>query len=102
MIRETEMQRVVDTIRAAEARTSGEIFCVIAHASSSYRLVPIAWASMVALVVPLVLIYLTKWPAGTIYMLQLAAFIVIAGDFVVARGAVPDCTKADDAPARAC
>ena len=79
MIGEGDMQRVVGAIRAAEARTSGEIFCVIAHASSSYGLVPIAWAAMVALLVPLVLIYLTTWPAGTIYLLQLGAFIVTAG-----------------------
>jgi putative membrane protein len=79
MIREGDMQRVVDAIRAAEVRTSGEIFCVIAHSSSSYRLVPIAWAAMVALLVPLGLIYLTKWPAGTIYLVQLAAFIVVGG-----------------------
>jgi putative membrane protein len=78
MIRETDMQRVVDAIRAAEARTAGEIFCVIAHASSSYTLVPIAWAAMAALLVPLPLIYLTSWPAGTIYLLQLATFIVAA------------------------
>ncbi len=79
MIGEGDMQRVVGAIRAAEARTSGEIFCVIAHASSSYGLVPIAWAAMVALLVPLALIYLTTWPAGTIYLLQLGAFIVTAG-----------------------
>ena len=79
MIREGDMQRVVEAIRAAEARTSGEIFCVISHSSSSYRLVPIAWAALAALLVPLGLIYLTKWPAGTIYLLQLAAFIAVAG-----------------------
>ena len=62
-----------------KARTSGEIFCVIAHASSSYGLVPIAWAAMVALLVPLALIYLTTWSAGTIYTLQLGAFIITAG-----------------------
>jgi putative membrane protein len=78
MIREADMQRVVEAIRAAEARTAGEIFCVITHASSSYRLVPIAWAALLALLVPLLLIYLTNWPAGTIYMLQLAVFIVTA------------------------
>ncbi|MBX9844813.1 MAG: TPM domain-containing protein [Xanthobacteraceae bacterium] len=72
------MQRVVEAIRAAEERTSGEIFCVIANASGSYRLVPIAWAALLALLVPLPLIYLTRWPAGTIYLLQLAVFIVAA------------------------
>jgi putative membrane protein len=38
--------------------------------------VPIAWAALVALTVPLPLIYLTARPAGIIYLLQLAAFIV--------------------------
>jgi putative membrane protein len=79
MITDAEMKRVVDTIHAAETRTAGEIFCVIARASSSYRLVPIAWAALVALLLPLPLIYLTTLPAGMIYMLQLAAFIITAG-----------------------
>ena len=66
MVTEADMRRVVDAIRAAEARTAGEIFCVITHASSSYRLVPVAWAALVALLIPLQLIYFTRWPAGTI------------------------------------
>ena len=78
MIVEADMRRVVDAIRAAETRTSGEIFCVVTGASSTYRLVPIAWAALAALLVPLLLIYLTNWPAGTIYMIQLATFIVVA------------------------
>ena len=73
---ERESKRVVEAIRTAEMRTAGEIFCVITRASSSYSLVPMAWASLAALLVPLLLIYLTKWPAGTIYLLQLAVFIV--------------------------
>src|SRR6266446_3522799 len=43
-----------------------------------YHLVPIAWAALVALAVPLPLIYLTARPAGIIYLLQLAAFIAAA------------------------
>ncbi len=78
MIEKADIDRVIEAIRAAETRTAGEIFCVVAHSSSSYRLVPIAWAAMVALLVPLLLIYLTAWPAGTIYMVQLIAFIVTA------------------------
>jgi putative membrane protein len=76
MIADADMKRVADAIRAAEARTAGEIFCVVTYSSSSYRLVPIAWAALVAMLVPLLLIHLTDWPAGTIYLLQLAAFIV--------------------------
>jgi putative membrane protein len=78
MISDAEQKPIVEAIRAAETKTAGEIFCVIAHSSSSYRLVPIAWAALVSLVVPLPLIYFTSWPAGVIYMFQLAAFIVTA------------------------
>jgi putative membrane protein len=78
MTLEADRKRVVEAIRAQEARTAGEIFCVVAHASSNYWLVPIAWAALVSLLVPLPLIYLTSLSAGTIYMIQLAAFIVAA------------------------
>jgi putative membrane protein len=78
MIPESEKTRVADAIRAAEARTSGEIFCVIAQHSSDYRLVPIAWAAALALFVPLPLIYLMDWSSELIYGLQLIAFLVAA------------------------
>jgi len=78
MIPQSDRIRVADAIRAAEARTAGEIFCVIARHSSDYRLVPIAWAAVIALLAPLPLIYLTSWPAAVIYLGQLAAFIVAA------------------------
>jgi len=73
-----EKTRIADAIRAAEARTAGEIFCVIARHSSDYRLVPLAWAAAIALITPLPLIALTKWPAAVIYLCQLAAFIAAA------------------------
>lgn len=78
MISDAEKARVVEAIRVAETQTSGEIFCVIAHSSSSYRLVPIAWAALLALLIPLPLIYLTKLPVGVIYLAQLAVFAVAA------------------------
>jgi putative membrane protein len=78
MISDVDKARIAEAIRAAEEKTAGEIFCVIAHACGDYRLVPIAWAALVALAVPLPLIYLTARPAGIIYLLQLAAFIVVA------------------------
>jgi putative membrane protein len=78
MISQSDKTRVADAIRAAEARTAGEIFCVIARHSSDYRLVPIAWAAALALLVPLPLISLTTWPAAVIYLWQLGAFVVAA------------------------
>src|SRR5262245_57339554 len=78
MISDVDKRRIAEAIRAAEEKTAGEIFCVIAHACGDYRLVPIAWAALVALAVPLPLIFLTARPAGIIYLFQLAAFIVAA------------------------
>ena len=78
MISESDKTRVADAIRAAEARTAGEIFCVIAKHSSDYRLVPIAWAAALALLVPLPLVALTRWPAAVIYLWQLIAFVATA------------------------
>jgi putative membrane protein len=76
IISEAEKARIAEAIRTAELKTAGEIFCVIAHSSSSYRLVPVAWAVLIALAMPLPLIYLTTLPAGLIYLLQLLAFSV--------------------------
>ena len=78
MISESEKARVAAAIRTAEARTAGEIFCVIARHSSDYRLVPIAWAAVIALLAPLPLVGLTRWPAAVIYLCQLVVFIVVA------------------------
>ena len=72
---DADRARIADAIRKAEAQTSGEIYCVIARASSQYRLAPMAWAALSALIVPLPLIYGTNWPAAVIYVLQLLVFI---------------------------
>jgi putative membrane protein len=78
MISQADNQRIVAAIRSAEAKTSGEIYCVIAHACGGYHLVPIAWAALLALAVPWPLIHFTRWPAGVIYLVQLATFIASA------------------------
>jgi putative membrane protein len=78
MISQADNQRIVAGIRSAEAKTSGEIYCVIAHACGGYHLVPIAWAALLALAVPWPLIHFTRWPAGIIYLVQLATFIAAA------------------------
>ena len=43
-------------VRAAEARTTGEIYCVVTPMSSHYAEVPIAWAAAVALLAPAILL----------------------------------------------
>jgi putative membrane protein len=86
MITQADKDRVAEAIRMAETKTSGEIFCVIAHQASDYRLVPLAWAALAALVVPAPLLYLTLWPASLIYLVQLVVFIVLA--IVLAQPAI--------------
>ncbi|RZJ04222.1 MAG: TPM domain-containing protein [Brevundimonas sp.] len=57
--------RIAGAIAAAEARTSGEIFCVLARNVSSYRDVALVWSAVVALVLPLALSplgFLPIWP----------------------------------------
>jgi putative membrane protein len=78
LISPADRERIVRAIQTAEETTSGEIFCVIARHSSDYRLVPLAWAAGLALLVPLPLIYFTLWPAWTIYVAQLALFMIAA------------------------
>ena len=78
IISNTDKGRIVAAIRAAEEKTAAQIVCVIARACGSYQLIPIAWAAIVSLAVPLALIYLTAWPAAVIYVIQLAVFIATA------------------------
>jgi putative membrane protein len=78
MISDADRTRIADAIRAAESKTSGEIFCVLAHNAGAYRLVPIAWAAAIALIVPFPLIMLTGWSAQTIYIIQLVAFVLVS------------------------
>ena len=72
---DADRARIIEAIRVAETRTSGEIYCVLTQASSAYRVFPIAWSAALALLVPLPLIYLTAWPAAVIYVLQLLTFL---------------------------
>jgi putative membrane protein len=101
---EADRVRIGAAIRAAEAQTAGEIYCVIARACSEYRFYPLAWAALIALAVPLPLVYLTQWPAAVIHVLQLIAFAVL---FVglshesIRRRIVPRRTKHDRAHAEA-
>jgi len=75
ILTDADRARIVEAIRLAETRTSGEIYCVFTRASSAYRVFPVAWAAALALLAPLPLIYLTAWPALVIYALQLMAFL---------------------------
>jgi len=69
---------IAAAIREAEKRTSAQIVCVLARASSDYGHIPVLWASVLALLAPWPLIYFTAWSVQRIFLVQIAAFIVLA------------------------
>jgi len=75
---DADRARIREAIAAAEARTAGEIFVVVARSSDDYRFVPLLYATLIGLIVPLPLLFLTLWPALTIYLAQLVVFVVLA------------------------
>ena len=71
-------EAVSAAIQQAEKRTSGQIVCVLAHASSDYAHIPILWATALALIAPWPLINFTPWSVQRIFLIQLVVFIVAA------------------------
>ena len=69
MLTKADHQHIIAAVAAAEDKTSGEIFCVLAHEVSRYREVPLAWATLAALVLPplVVLVGLPRIALGTIF-----------------------------------
>jgi putative membrane protein len=74
MISDADKAKINDAIRTAESKTSGELYCVLAQNAGSYRLMPVAWAAALALLVPWPLIATTTWSAMTVYVIQLIVF----------------------------
>ncbi len=56
MLNDEDRARVKAAVRAAEQRTSGELYCVIAEESSDYRETPFIWAGLAALAAPALLL----------------------------------------------
>lgn len=81
-----DAQVISDAIVSQEKGTSGEIVAVLAAQSGSYRLLPLFLSAFIALLVPLILIYLPRytdgqfliWSAERIYFIQLVCFVVLS------------------------
>jgi putative membrane protein len=74
-----EERRVSDAITQAERKTSGEIVVVVAARSDTYLYVPPLIGALVSLLVPWPLIFFTKLDVESIYLAQLALFLVLTG-----------------------
>jgi putative membrane protein len=77
-ISQQDRERVSAAIRAAEAKTSGEIVCVLARTSSDATAPPILLASVVALALPWLLIAFTQFSVQRILLLQIVVFFFAA------------------------
>lgn len=78
MVRLTDADRraIADAIVEAEARTDGEIYCVVARESDDYRAVAALWAVLGALLLGPVLLVLDA-PAVALVLLQLVAALLL-------------------------
>lgn len=73
-----ERELVKSAIQAAEKKTAGEIIVVVTPACGDYLRVPLVWAALAALVVPLPLLWLGSLSAVAIYVSQLGLFVVLS------------------------
>ena len=72
-----ERTRIADAIRSAEARTSGEIVCVLARTSSDATALPVAVAAAIALALPWLLMAFTDMTVHRILLLQIVVFFAL-------------------------
>jgi len=77
-ISEQDRKRISTAIRVAEAKTSGEIVCVLAQASSDTTVLPILVAALVALALPWLLVAFTAMSVHRILSLQALVFFTVS------------------------
>jgi len=67
---------IVAAVRAAEARTSGQIVCVLARRSCDPSAFVTLYAAALALIAPWPLLEWTQWTAQTVFAVQISIFIL--------------------------
>jgi len=72
-----DRERISRAIRAAEARTTGEIVCVLARSSSDAPALPILVAAIVALALPWLLVGFTAMTVHRILSVQILVFLAL-------------------------
>jgi putative membrane protein len=70
-------ERIASAIRSAEAKTSGEIVCVLARTSSHATALPVLIAAAAALALPWLLVYFTAMTVHRILSLQVIVFLAL-------------------------
>ncbi len=66
LLTQQDHDRIAAAITSAEARTSGEIYCIVAHSVATYRWIPVTLAAVAVLLTPLAVSLfapgLHRWP----------------------------------------
>jgi putative membrane protein len=73
-----DRDRITTAIRAVEARTTGEIVCVLAEQSADTGALPILLAALAALALPWLLVAFTMLPVLAILSWQIVVFLAVA------------------------
>jgi putative membrane protein len=71
-----DRKRISDSIRGVEAKTSGEIICVLAQTSSDNTALPVLLAAIIALATPWLFVEITAMTVQRILLLQIITFAV--------------------------
>jgi putative membrane protein len=75
---QTDLDRIADAVRRAEAGTAGEILVVVERAAGAYRSLSLVFCWMLAFMLPWPLIWLTELSAQVIFIAQLALALSLA------------------------
>jgi putative membrane protein len=76
-ISQEDRDRIANAIRSAEARTSGEIVCVLARTSTHATALPVILAAAAALATPWLLMAFTAMTVQRILSIQAVVFLVL-------------------------
>jgi putative membrane protein len=80
-----DLDRISEAIQEAEAKTAGEIYVVVSRTSDDFRLVPVLWAALAAILLPWPLFLLTDLPISIILTAQAVLFVALAAALSHAR-----------------
>ena len=78
LLTEQDHQTLKTATQKAEAKTSGEVYTVVAQRSDNYAYIPLLMIAFFSLSTPLPLLYLTDFGADTIWMVQVGVFVALS------------------------
>jgi len=74
---ETDLARIEAAVAEAETTTAAEIVCIVTKQSEDFRLLGVAWAAVLSLAVPWLLLWLTPWPVMVLLLAQMGVFLLL-------------------------